>query len=142
MHLPLRRIPSIILAASLLALAPVVRTEAAANAANSVPVVVEKIHAPNDLAALRAQLGRRVVLEGEVVAIGKSRSGATSYLNFTKNYRDSVSLVFLGGKANAFPKEKLDEFMGRKIHIGGILEERNGALQIRVISLEQIRLVN
>ncbi len=103
------------------------------------PVVAEVIYAPTDLAKLKPRLHRRVVLEGVIVASGKSRSGSTSYLNFTKNYRDSVSLVFLGAAvAKEFPKEKLAELVGKKIHIGGLLEERNGALQMRVFSAEQI----
>jgi hypothetical protein len=106
------------------------------------PVVAEMVYAPTDLAKLQPRVGRRVVLEGVIVAVGKSRSGATSYLNFTKAYRDSVSLVFLGAAlAKDFPKERLNGYIGKKIHIGGILEERNGALQMRVLDAEQIRLL-
>ena len=106
------------------------------------PLVAETVHDPTDLAALRKKVGRRVVLEGKIVATGNSRTGSTSYLNFTKNYRDSVSLVFLGASvAKDFPKERLAEFVGKKIHIGGLIEERNGALQMRVFYAEQIRVL-
>lgn len=110
--------------------------------AAAVPVVAEIVYAPTDLAKLKPRVSHRVVLEGVIVATGKSRSGSTSYLNFTKNYRDSVSLVFLGASvAKEFPKEKLAEYVGRKIHIGGLLEERNGALQMRVFAAEQIKVL-
>ena len=108
----------------------------------SVPGVAEVSYAPTDFAKLRPRLNHRVVLEGVIVATGQSRSGATSYLNFTRNYRDSVSLVFLGAAvAKDFPKERLAGFVGRKIHVGGLLEERSGALQLRVLYPEQIRVL-
>ena len=112
-----------------------------AEPATGVVGVPEKIYAPTDLANLRKQLHRRVVLEGVIVSTGKSGTGATSYLNFTKNYRESVSLVFLGGRKDEFPAEKLAEFVGKKIHVGGLLDERSGALQVRVFELEQIRML-
>ncbi len=108
----------------------------------AVPVVTEVIYAPTDFARLKPRVNRRVVIEGVIVAQGNSRTGSTSYLNFTRNYRDSVSLVFLGASvAKDFPKEKLAEFVGKKIHVGGLLEERGGALQLRVFSPEQIKVV-
>jgi len=107
-----------------------------------VPIVAEILYAPTDLAALRKRLGRRVVLEGKIVAMGNSRSGSTSYLNFTKNYHDSVSLVFLGTSgAKGISKDQLAAFVGKKIHVGGILEDRTGALQMRVFEVDQIKVL-
>ena len=119
---------------------PRISAEPPAKTGRGVLDVPEKIYAPTDLAELRKQLHRRVVLEGTITTIGKS--GATTYLNFTKNYRASVSLVFLGGKKNEFPQEKLAKFFGKKIHIGGLLEERSGALQVRVFEIEQIKVLH
>ena len=114
----------------------------AVRAEPAVPVVAEVIYAPTDFAKLKRRVNHRVVLEGVIVATGKSRTGSTSYLNFTKNYRDSVSLVFLGASAaKDFPQERLAQFVGKKIHVGGLLEERNGALQMRVFYPEQIRVL-
>lgn len=113
-----------------------------AKTGGAVPVVTETVHAPTDLAKLKPKVNRRVVIEGVIVATGSSRSGATSYLNFTKNYRDSVGLVFLGATvAKDFPKERLAEFVGKKIRVGGLLEERDGALQMRVFYPEQIKVL-
>ncbi len=123
-------------------LAPVVVRAEAARVRPSAPAVAEPVYSPTDLAKLRPRIGRRVVVEGTIVAAGRSRSGATSYLNFTRNYRESVSLVFLAGDGKGqFTKEKLDAFVGRKVHIGGLLDERSGALQIRVFSLDQLKLL-
>lgn len=111
-------------------------------AAAGVPIIAEAVHVPTDLAGLKKMLGRRVILEGKIVAFGNSSSGSTSYLNFTKNYRKSVSLVFLGtsGKAG-IPKDQLEAFVGKKIHVGGLIEEWKGALQMRVFDLEQMRVL-
>ncbi len=106
---------------------------------SAVPIFAEILYAPTDFAALRKRVGRRVVLEGKIAATGSSRTGTTSYLNFTQNYHDSVSLVFLGTKGIA--KEQFAAFIGKKIHVGGILEDRNGALQMRVFDLEQIKVL-
>ena len=141
MRFPIRRFALCLAALCLPAFMHEGWTETAGKTGRGALVVQEKIHAPTDLASLRKQLHRRVVLEGVIAAAGKSRTGATSYLNFTKNYRDSVSLVFLGGGKNEFPQEKLAEFVGKKIHVGGLLDERSGALQVRVFELEQIKVL-
>ena len=108
----------------------------------AIPVLTETTHAPTDLAALRKRLGRRVVIEGKIVAAGSSRTGSVNYLNFTNNHHDSVSLVFLGGSGKkGIAKEQLAAFVGKKIHVGGLLEDWNGALQMRVFELEQIKVL-
>jgi hypothetical protein len=136
MRFPARIFAFHCIAACLSAAACAVRAEPA------IPVVAEIIYAPTDFAKLKPRVNHRVVLEGVIVATGKSRTGSTSYLNFTKNYRDSVSLVFLGASvAKDFPPERLAQFVGKKIHVGGILEERSGALQMRVFYPEQIRVL-
>ena len=140
MRLPVRNFALGLAALCLPAFLPEVRSEPVGKAAG-VAAVAENIYAPTDLANLRKQLHRRVVLEGVVVATGKSRTGAASYLNFTKNYRDSVALVFLGGRKDEFPQEKLAEFVGKKIHVGGLLDEHSGALQVRVFELAQIKVL-
>lgn len=107
-----------------------------------IPAVVEVIYAPTDLAALRKKLGRRVVIEGKIVATGSSRTGSVNYLNFTNNHHDSVSLVFLGGSGRkGIAQEQFAAFVGRKIHVGGLLEDWKGALQVRVFELEQIKVL-
>ena len=141
MRFPVRQVAFCCLAVCLLGGPDVLRAEPARQK-STIPVVAEIIYAPTDLAALRKRLGRRVVLEGSIVGSGTSRTGSTSYLNFTKNYHDSVSLVFLGSSGKkGIPKTQLAAFVGKKIHIGGILEDRSGALQMRVFDLEQIKVL-
>ncbi len=74
-----------------------------------------------------------------MAALGESKAGVR-YLNFTKDYKQSVSLVFLPNAGNgAFTKEKLTEFVGKKIRVTGQLSDRNGAAQIKMTSLDQIK---
>ena len=141
MRFPVRLCVLHCFAACLLVAVCIVRAGPIATKA-TVPIVAEIIYAPTDLAALRKRVGRRVVLEGKIEASGSSRTGSTSYLNFTKNYHDSVSLVFLGTSgAKGIPKDQFANFIGKKIHVGGILEDRNGALQMRVFALDQIKVL-
>ena len=141
MRFPVRLLALPLTAVLLFADACAVKAEPG-RAKTSVPVVAEIIYAPTDLAEFRKRVGRRVVIEGKIVATGSSRTGSTSYLNFTKNYHDSVSLVFLGTSgAKGIAKADIAAFVGKKIHIGGILEEWNGALQMRVLDLEQIKVL-
>ncbi len=141
MKFPAGILPSLCAAMCLSASPAVLRAEPARPKA-AIPVVAETVYSPTDLAALRKRLGRRVVLEGKIVAMGSSRSGSTSYLNFTKNHHDSVSLVFLGmSGAKGIAKQDLAAFVGKTIHVGGLLEDWNGALQVRVFELEQIKVL-
>ena len=127
--------------ACLLAVTAAVRAEPV-GVKRGVPAVAEVIYAPTDLAALRKRLGRRVVIEGEIVATGSSRTGSVNYLNFTNNHHNSVSLVFLGGSGKkGIAKEQLAALVGKKIHTGGLLEDWKGALQVRVFEVEQIKVL-
>lgn len=141
MNFPVRLPAFLCIAVCLAAVAPGLCADPV-RAKTAIPVVSEVIYAPTDLAALRKRLGRRVVLEGKIVATGSSRSGSTTYLNFTKNHHDSVSLVFLGTSgAKGIAKQDIAAFVGKKIHIGGVLEDWNGALQVRVFELDQIKVL-
>jgi hypothetical protein len=76
------------------------------------------------------------VIEGTIASSGANKADTIRYLNFTKNFRESVSLVFFGGKV---PKEKLSEYVGKKVRATGTLDDHNDALQIKVDNLDQIK---
>ena len=97
-----------------------------------------KTYTPTDLATLKPLKGQKIVLEGKIAATGANKTDTVRYLNFTKNYRESVSLVFFG---NAVPKEKLAEYVGKNVRVNGVLSEHNEALQIKVESLDQIKVI-
>ncbi len=98
------------------------------------------VYAPTDLAKLKEMTGKQVVVEGTVLAQGENKSGTVRYLNFTKNYKESLALVFLLGKnAEAFSKEKLAEYVGKKVKVSGTVGAYNETLQIKIDKLDQIQ---
>lgn len=97
-----------------------------------------KIYAPTDLEKLKPLKGQKIVIEGTISGAGANKGETIRYLNFTKDFRQSVSLVFFSNLGN-FSKEKLAEFVGKKVQANGTLSDHNGALQIKVESLDQIK---
>ena len=104
------------------------------------PAADAKIYAPTDLATLKPLKGQKITLEGKIDNAGANRAETIRYLNFTQNFRESVSLVFfVSSGSGAFTKEKLAEFVGKKVRVSGALSEYNGSLQIRITALDQLK---
>ena len=102
----------------------------------------DKIYAPKDLLPLREVKGQTVKIEGTILKQGESKTGAVRYLNFTEHYQDSISIVFMVSKGNGdFTKEKLTNYVGKKVQITGVVAEYNNNLQIEIAKLDQIKLV-
>ncbi len=102
----------------------------------------DKVFAPTALEELKAVKGKVVTVEGPIVVQGENKGGTVRYLNFTTNFRQSVSLTFFASAGDGkFTKEKLAEFVGKKIRVNGELTEYNGSLQIKMTSLDQIKIV-
>lgn len=102
----------------------------------------DKIYAPKDLVALRALKGQTVKIEGTIVRQGESKTGAVRYLNFTEHYQEGISLVFMVSKgAGDFTKEKLANFVGKKVQVTGVVSEYNNNIQIEIGKLDQLKLV-
>ena len=134
-----QHLPALACIALILSTAPLraeVKPPPAANAA------VDKIYAPTDLAALRAVKGQTVKIEGTIAKQGESKTGTVRYLNFTEKYKESISLVFIvANGAGDFTKEKLTNFVGKKVQVTGAVGEYNNNLQIEIRSLDQLKLV-
>jgi RecJ-like exonuclease len=115
---------------------------AAAPAAPPAPPAGDKIFAAKDLEALRAVKGQTVKVEGTILKQGESKTGTVRYLNFTDKYQESISLVFMVSKGGGdFTKEKLTNYVGKKVQVTGAVGEYNNNLQIEVASFDQIKLV-
>jgi RecJ-like exonuclease len=100
----------------------------------------EKVYAPNDLAGLKEMTGKTVTIEGKITDQGESKSGTVRYLNFSKNYKDTLALIFILSQGDGnFTKEKLGEFVGKKVRVTGVVGTHNDALQIKIDKLEQIQ---
>jgi len=102
----------------------------------------EKTYAPTDLDALRAVLGQTVKVEGTIVKQGESKDAKVRYLNFSENYKETLALVFMVAKGGGdFTKERLTNYVGKKVQVTGAVADYKGSLQIEVRALDQLRLV-
>lgn len=100
----------------------------------------DNVFLPTELDALRPLLGKSIAVEGKLQRQGGNKAQTIRYLNFTQNYRDSVSLVFFISKGGeAFAKDKLTEWLGKKVRATGKLSEFNGNLQIEIEKLDQLQ---
>ncbi|MGB8168966.1 MAG: hypothetical protein WCF18_15820 [Chthoniobacteraceae bacterium] len=108
--------------------------------ATAPPAEPAKVYAPSDLDALRMAIGQTVAVEGTIVASGESKTKTVRYLNFTKNYKESLGLVFFVSKGGEeFAMEKVAAWVGKKIRASGKVAEHNGALQIEIEKWEQVQ---
>ena len=116
--------------------APAPPTPPPAPAAADVAVI-----APNDLAKLKEMTGKPVVVEGTVSAQGENKTATIRYLNISKNYKETISLVFMVSKGgDEFSSEKLGAFVGKKVRVSGTVGTYNEALQIKIDKLDQIQI--
>jgi hypothetical protein len=94
---------------------------------------------PKALEVLRGKTGQIITLEGTIVRVGESKSGTHRYLNFTKLYRESVSLVFpIEKNPEEFKYDKLKAWVGKKVRATGTLSEYGSDLQIIIEKWEQV----
>ena len=97
--------------------------------------------APNDLVKLKEAVGKPVVVEGTISAQGENKTATIRYLNFSKNYKETISLVFMVAKGgDQFTSEKLGAFVGKKVRVSGTVGTYNDALQIKIEKLDQIQI--
>ena len=97
--------------------------------------------APDDLVKLKEAVGKPVVVEGTIAAQGENNTATVRYLNFSKNYKESISLVFMVAKGgDQFTTERLSAFVGKKVRVGGTVGIYNDALQIKIEKLDQIQI--
>jgi hypothetical protein len=116
----------------LMALSPVRAEEKPA----SPPV---EIFDPKALEVLRGKTGQIITVEGTLVRVGESKSGTHRYLNFTKLYRESVSLVFpIEKNPDEFKYDKIKAWVGKKVRATGTLSEYGSDLQMIIEKWDQI----
>jgi len=104
------------------------------------PTMSGEAIAADDLSALRDKLDSTVTVEGTVSGVGQSRSGTVRYLNFSRNYKSALALVFFTRTVDV-PRERLQEFVGKKVRVTGKLGEHEGQVQIVMDTLEDVKVV-
>jgi len=98
-----------------------------------------EVYDPKALEVLRGKTGQIITVEGTIVRVGESKSGTHRYLNFTKLYRESVSLVFpIEKNPEEFKYDKLKAWVGKKVRATGTLSEYGSDLQMIVEKWDQV----
>lgn len=107
------------------------------------PATAARIYEATDLASLRDALNKEVTVEGSVVMQGQNPRETVRYLNFAEDYKTALGLVFFlnYSEGGSFTKEKLGEYVGKKVRVIGKLEEYNGAVQIKINKMDQIQVL-
>lgn len=98
----------------------------------------ETVHDPTKADELRPLLGQTLTVCGRIVEYGESKSGDVRYLNYSKDFRRSVALVFFMTEGD-FPSDLLRGHVGKDVRVTGPLSEHKGALQIVVGSLSELK---
>ncbi|MGF1657287.1 MAG: protein kinase [Verrucomicrobiales bacterium] len=93
---------------------------------------------PTQLDEIRSYLGQNIRIQGRVLRVSENTTRTIDYLNFTDDYRLSVSGV-LFKVDTAFTKEELLEMVGKTIEVSGPASEHRGSLQLIIRSRDQIK---
>lgn len=90
----------------------------------------------------QAQLfrGERVIVEGEIVDTAATDS--VNYLNFSKDYQNTLSLVIFNRNLNKFDYQPAEYFLNKKIKVLGQIEIYQGAPQIIVDDPHDILIID
>jgi len=113
-----------------------VRAEDKTAAATAAP----KKFDPKDLEGLRGARNEQVIVEGTIARSGESKSKSVRYLNFSENYRESVTLVFFVNKGgDLFAMEKLHKWIGKKVRATGKVTEYGSTMQIEIVKWDQLQ---
>jgi DNA/RNA endonuclease YhcR with UshA esterase domain len=92
-----------------------------------------------DTAALIAQVGKPVVVEGEIERTGVNTAGTIRFLNFLGTHRGDLTLVFFAERAPAdFTEDRIARYIGKKVRVNGMVTVYDGTPQIAIDSFSQI----
>lgn len=92
-----------------------------------------------DTAALIAQVGKPVVVEGEIERTGVNKAGTIRFLNFLGTRRGDLTLVFFAERAPAeFTEDRIASYIGKKVRVNGMVTVYDGTPQITIDSFSQI----
>ena len=106
-------------------------------AATSAPT---EIYDPKAVDVLRGKKGQILTVEGTLAGSGENKSGTRRFLNFTNNFRDSVSLVFVvASKPEEFTMDKITAWTGKKVRVTGTISEFNGQVQMVIEKWDQVK---
>ncbi|HEY5792861.1 MAG TPA: hypothetical protein VIS74_06145 [Chthoniobacterales bacterium] len=110
---------------------------AIAGLAQELPVLLA-----TELDQLREKAGQEVVVEGDVVSVGKTANGSLTFINVGLPKKMGFVALVRQSSYRAFP-EGFDGFKGQKVRLRGVITiYRENQPQIEVQSPDQISIVN
>lgn len=108
--------------------------------AEEVAVVEPPVIQAEDKAALLANMGNEVIVEGVIKDIGTGPNDGIKFLNFGDRKVGFTAVIFRAS-FNQFP-EGFDKYLQQKVRVRGELETyRDTQIQIRIITPDQIEIV-
>jgi len=84
--------------------------------------------------------GKYVITEGEIVS--SFNNGKICFLNFDKDYKNSLSLVIFSNSFKKFPENPEKFYLGKKVRVEGRIKIYNERLEIVLESQDQIKIIN
>ncbi|MEX1009820.1 MAG: OB-fold nucleic acid binding domain-containing protein [Chthoniobacterales bacterium] len=114
-------------------------TEAVPVAPAPVPAVEVPVMAAEDTAALEAQVGSEVVVEGVVANVGTGPNDGITFLNFGDRRTGFVAVVFRPAY-DKFP-EGFSKYAQQKVRVRGTLEKfQDRQLQVKIFTADQLEI--
>jgi serine/threonine-protein kinase len=97
---------------------------------------------PQDKSSLMAAIGMMSEVEGTIVRQGQNRQGTIKYLNFSEDFKDTLTLVFfMRGNERVFTDEALRSYLNKRVRVRGQISEHLGSPQIVISDLSQIEII-
>lgn len=112
-------------------------------AAPLVPVLAQEfpLIPATDLDQLREKAGNEVVVEGEVISIGKTSTGTLTFINVGLPKKQGFVALVKQGSYPAFPNG-FDAYQGQKVRVKGVITlYRETNPQIEITGPDQITIV-
>ncbi|MBX7237327.1 MAG: hypothetical protein K1X65_23295 [Caldilineales bacterium] len=84
-------------------------------------------------------LGAEVTVEGEIMRTHDT--GKVTFLNFTPNYRGTLTLVIFASDYDRYPAAPVDYFLNKHLRAKGMVKDYQGAPEIIIDSPDQIEIL-
>jgi micrococcal nuclease len=81
-------------------------------------------------------------VETEGTIISSFNSGKICFLNFSKDYKNTLTLVIFADDLRRFPANPEQYYKGRKISVQGRIKDYKGKVEIVLKSSDQIKLLD
>lgn len=85
-------------------------------------------------------IGSKVTVEGDIVRT--YNTGKVTFLNFSQDYRNTLSLVVFAADAGQFPAPPEDYFLNKRVRVTGQVKMYQNAPEIVIDSPDQIELLS